>query len=191
VTRLNALAVDPETGKVELLTPFGKRGPTVNAATPLVVGDQIFLSASYGIGAQLVRFAGRSAKTVWANDDTLSSQYATAVEHDGFLYGCHGREDAGPADFRCVELKAGSVRWSQPGFGVAHVIGAADKLLVVKVEGEILIVPADPRKFQSLAQFEPPIRGKLRALPALAGGNLYLRSTDDRGGELLCIVVGQ
>jgi hypothetical protein len=191
VTRLNALAVDPESGKVNLLSPFGKRGPTVNAATPLVVGDQIFLSASYGIGAQLLRFDGRSTKTVWANDDTLSSQYATAVDHNGFLYGCHGREDAGPAEFRCVELGTGRVRWSQPGFGVAHVIGVGDKLLVIKVDGEISIVRANTQKFEQLARFEPPLRGKLRALPALSGGHLYVRSTDDRGGELLCIAVAK
>lgn len=190
ITRLNALAVDPATGQTQLLTPFGKRGPTVNAATPLVIGDRVFLSASYGIGAQLLKYDGVAAKPLWGNDDTLSSQYATAVEHDGFLYGCHGREDAGPADFRCVELETGKVRWTQPGFGVAHVIAAGQKLLIVKVDGEVLLAAADPAGFKRLGKYALLSFGKARALPALSDGKLVLRTTGDSGGELFCLAVG-
>ena len=124
VTRLNALLVDPENGNVVARYPFGRTGPTVNAATPLVFDDYAFLTASYRVGAALLRFEGDAWTPVWANDDSLSSQYNTPVYADGYLYGIHGREDVGPADLRCVEAKTGRVAWSEEGFGVAHLTAA-------------------------------------------------------------------
>ena len=101
VTRYNLMLVQPSDGKTSILTPFGKRGPTVNAATPLVVGkDHVFLTASYGIGAAYGKIAKDKFEILWTNDDTLSSQYVTPVEVAGVLYGIHGREDAGAGELR-------------------------------------------------------------------------------------------
>ncbi len=61
VTRLNVVSVDPRTGAVLFRFPFGARGPTVNAANPLVLGDHLFVSASYGVGAQWAKI-GRAGR---------------------------------------------------------------------------------------------------------------------------------
>src|SRR5205814_5931416 len=53
-TRTGLVAVDPATGRV--LYQFrwrSRQAASVNAATPIVVNDQIFLSASYSTGAVL------------------------------------------------------------------------------------------------------------------------------------------
>ena len=55
VTRLSVVSIDPLTGGVRFRFPFGTRGPTVNAASPLILGDHVFVSASYGVGAQWAR----------------------------------------------------------------------------------------------------------------------------------------
>ena len=81
ITRMNCVSADPQTGNVEKLFAFGKRGPTVNAATPLIVGDKLFVTSSYSVGAELASLSG---KEIWSNDDRMSSQYATPVEKDGF-----------------------------------------------------------------------------------------------------------
>jgi outer membrane protein assembly factor BamB len=189
ITRLNCVLVDPKTGKAQTLAPFGQRGPTVNAATPLVFGGRMFLTSSYGIGALYSRFDTAGSQEVWANDDTLSSQYATPVEQGGFLYGIHGREDAGEAELRCVEAATGKVRWSQPGYGVAHLILADGKLLIQTVKGRLVLAAADPAKYRELAAFDLT-REPTRALPALAAGRLYVRSGSG-GGELICVQVGK
>ncbi len=189
VTRLNCVLADPATGKVQTLFPFGARGPTVNAATPLVFEGKLFLTASYGIGAALASLDTAGAKTVWANDDTLSSQYTTPVLHEGFLYGSHGREDQGVADFRCVEAATGKVRWTLASFGVAHAILADGKLLLLTAEGRLVLAAADPAKYRQLASYQAT-REPTRALPALASGRLYVRAGSG-GGELLCFQVGQ
>ena len=91
------LLVDPATGEVVAQAPFGMRGPTVNAATPIVAGEAIFLTASYGIGAKLLEVKTSGVKAIWSSDEVLSSQYNTPVYDNGYLYGIHGREDAGLA----------------------------------------------------------------------------------------------
>jgi outer membrane protein assembly factor BamB len=189
VTRMNCVLVDPASGETTTLYPFGKRGPTVNAATPLAFSGKLLTTASYGVGAAVASLDAAGAKTLWSNDDTLSSQYATPVEHGSFLYGIHGREDVGVAELRCVEADTGKVRWSQPGYGVAHAILADGKLLLQKSDGQIALAAADPLKYRELGAAKIS-RDPTRALPALANGRLYVR-TGSGGGELLCLQVGR
>ena len=189
ITRMNCLLVDPANGQATNLFPFGKRGPTVNAAVPLVFEGKLLTTASYGVGAVCATFQGASAKALWRNDDTLSSQYATPVEHEGFLYGIHGREDAGVAELRCVEAASGKIRWKQTDYGVAHVILADGKLLIQKADGQIALAAADPTKYRELASAQIS-REATRALPALSAGKLYVR-TGSGGGELVCLQVGK
>ncbi|MCA9271118.1 MAG: PQQ-binding-like beta-propeller repeat protein, partial [Planctomycetales bacterium] len=183
-TRLSAMLIDPANGHVDAQIPFGQRGPTVNAATPLVAGDALFLTASYSIGARMLRVSPDGFEEIWSSDDVLSSQYNTPVYADGRLYGIHGREDVGVAALRCVEAATGKVRWSVDDFGVAHVLLAGDKLLLAKIDGQLVLAQASPEKFQPLAR-HAAFDGTLRAIPALSGGKLLAR--DDN--ELKCIDV--
>jgi outer membrane protein assembly factor BamB len=189
VTRMNCVLADPATGRVTTLFPFGKRGPTVNAATPLVVGGKLFVTASYGVGAALASLDGASAKPIWSNDETMSSQYSTPVEHNGFLYGIHGREDVGVAELRCIEAATGKVQWSKTGYGVAHLILVGDKLLIQKADGQIALAAADPATYRELAAARI-VNSPTRALPALSGGRLFVRAGSG-GGELICLEVGK
>jgi outer membrane protein assembly factor BamB len=188
VTRYNVVSVDPASGKVRFRFPFGKRGPTVNAATPLVFGDRLFVTASYGVGAALAQIGPAGAKTLWANDETLSSQYNTPVYFEGHLYGIHGREDIGPAALRCVEAASGKVKWEEAGFGVAHIILADGKMLILKNDGELVLAEPSPDRFRKLAAARVG-DGVTRALPALSVGRLYFRSNEGGGGSLVCLNV--
>ena len=180
VTRLNVVSVDPLTGAERFRFPYGSRGPTVNAANPLVVGDRLFVTASYGVGARLAEISATGVEPVWENDDAISSQYTTPIEHDGFLYGIHGRQDAGVAELRCVELATGAVRWSQPDFGTGNLIAAGDKLLIQKTSGELVLAKVDPERFIPLATARVfPIGSVVQALPALAGGRLFVRDESE------------
>ncbi|MEX2175490.1 MAG: PQQ-binding-like beta-propeller repeat protein [Pirellulaceae bacterium] len=188
ITRMNCVLADPATGKVLALFPFGRRGPTVNGATPLVFGDKLFVTSSYGVGAQYATLGPAGAKEIWANDDAMSSQYSTPVEHQGFLYGTHGREDQGVAELRSIEAATGKVRWRQTDYGVAHVILAGDKLLLVGVGGRLALARASPAKYEELARF-PLGNDPARAIPALSDGRLFVR-TGSGGGKLHCLQVG-
>jgi outer membrane protein assembly factor BamB len=186
VTRLNVVALNPADGTELFRFPFGRRGPTVNAATPLVFSDHLFVTASYGVGAHFARLTGKGSDPVWSNDESLSSQYPTPVCYDDRLYGVHGREDVGVAELRCVEAATGKICWSVPDFGMAHCILAEDKLLVLTVQGQLLLVQPSPQRFDTLAS-APVSSAVTRALPALANGRLYLRENRGRRGTLKCL----
>ena len=183
VITLQALvALAPANGRV--LFRYEWRPPmhaAVSAATPLVIDDLIFISASYGTGASLLRFQESGPEKVWSADDVLSNHYATSVPHDGFLYGRDGRQEQG-CDLRGVELKTGKVRWSESGLNAGTVTLAGDQLLVLTEKGELLRALASP------AGFKPAARAQIlpfvvRAHPALADGLFYARSKD----KLVCV----
>ncbi len=174
ITRLNVVSLDPDNGQVRFQFPFGARGPTVNAANPLVLNGHLFLTASYGIGAVYAKIGKSDARKLWNSDDVLSSQYPTPVYHGGLLYGVDGRQDVGAARLRCVDPKDGSVRWTKENFGMAAPILAGGKLLLIKTDGELVVAEPSPQSFKQLAAANL-MRGTVRALPALAQGLLYVR----------------
>jgi len=174
-TRSNLVDVDPTTGKVRFQFPWRSRShASVNAAAPVVVGNLVFLSASYGTGATLLQIDGSAVKQLWASDDALSSHYATSVYRDGYLYGYHGRQEYGQS-LRCVEMKTGKVLWNVDGFGAGTVTLAGANLLLIRENGEMVIAPASPKEFRPLARAQL-LPATVRAYPALAGGKLYLRN---------------
>lgn len=189
VARLELLLIDPANGEVTASYPFGKRGPTVNAANPVAFDDKVFVTASYRIGAALLRTDGNRLEVVWSNDRSLSSQYNTPVLSDGFLYGIHGREDAGLADLRCVSADTGKVQWSRPDFGVAHLIQAGDRLLALTADGKLVLFKRAAAKFSQLGEAKVST-ATTRAQPALSNGKLFFRENVGKTGTLLCLHVG-
>lgn len=182
LTRNGLVGLDPATGTVRFQRRWRARmAASVNVATPLVVGDLVFVSAQYGPGAGVLRVDGSQLTDVWTSDEVLSNHYATSVYHDGYLYGFHGRQEFGPS-LRAVELQTGRVRWSQEQFRAGSVILAGDRLLIVREGGELILAPASPDAFRPIARAQA-LPATVRAYPALAGGFLYLRNED----TLVCL----
>jgi outer membrane protein assembly factor BamB len=175
LTRTGLKVLDPATGKLLYEFPWRPRiDASVNAATPLVWKDEIFLTVSYSTGAVLLKTKGAEVEDVWSNDKSLSCQYNTPVRVGDYLYGVHGRADVGNAILRCVEWKTGAVKWSRPQFGVGTLIAVDGGILALTEGGDLVRFDASPEKYQERARAK--ILGKpTRAAPALADGRLYAR----------------
>lgn len=186
VTRLHTVSIDPRNGAERFRFPFGARGPTVNAATPLLWDNYLFVSASYNVGCQLWKIGDDSAKRVWGNDEVMSSQYTTCVYRDGYLYGSHGREDYRNGELRCIEAKTGKVRWSFADAGVAHTILVKDRLIVLSVDGTLRLAQATPESYKELAKAQVA-NDTTRALPAYSNGQLFFRTSRGSAGKLYCL----
>ncbi len=168
-------AVDIRTGKIRSAYPWRPRlRASVNAASPLVDGNQVLLTASYGAGAVLLDLAEAEPKKLWSNDASISCHYATPVLHRSFLYGFHGRQEHG-AILNCVSWNTGQVQWSQPEIRNGSIALIGNRLLILQENGELILAAADPQRFQELdrAQILP---AGVRAHPAFANGILYARS---------------
>lgn len=174
-TRAGLVALDPATGALRHQFRWRARmAASVNAATPLVIGDRIFLSASYGTGAVLLQLAGDALKSLWSGDDVLSNHYSTSVHRDGYLYGFEGRQEFGQS-LRCIELASGKVMWTVERFGAGSVILAGERLVIVRESGELVLAPASPTGFAPSGRASL-LPGVVRAYPALAAGRLYVRN---------------
>jgi outer membrane protein assembly factor BamB len=182
LTREGLVGLDPASGRVRFQTPWrARQAASVNAATPVVVGNAIFISAEYGPGAGVLQFDGTKLVDVWRSNDVLSNHYATSVYHDGRLFGFHGRQEFGPV-FRAVDMQSGKVLWTTGRFGAGTVTAVANRLLIVRETGELTLAAASPAAFQQIATATvlPPT---VRAYPALADGLVYLRNDD----TLICL----
>jgi outer membrane protein assembly factor BamB len=178
ITRLKCVALNPATGNPVWEIPFGQRGPTVNAALPVQVKGRLFLTASYGIGGVLLDLKPNSAETLWADTDTLASQYATPIESGGLLFGFHGRDDVPPSELRCIDPFAPHykqrVLWSVPNMSYGTMIKADNKLIIARTDGVVMLADINREKFSPRSQFTAA-SSTLRALPAIANGGLFLR----------------
>jgi outer membrane protein assembly factor BamB len=177
LTRAGLAGLDPATGQVLFQRAWRARmAASVNAATPVVVGDLIFVSAQYGPGAGVLKLDGAMLTPLWASDEALSNHYATSVHRDGILYGFHGRQEFGQS-LRAVDLRTGAVRWSEDRFGAGTVTLAGDRLVILRENGELVLAPASPDGFKPLARARI-LPGTVRAYPALSDGFLFARNDD-------------
>jgi outer membrane protein assembly factor BamB len=186
-TRQGLVGLEPATGNVLFQRSWRSRtSASVNAASPVIVGDLIFVSATYETGAAVVRVQGSELKELWSSDEVLSNHYATSVYYDGTLYGFHGRQEYNPS-FHAVALNTGKVLWSEDRFRAGTVTLAGDKLLIMRETGELVLAAASPQAFKPLAraQILPPT---VRANIALSDGFMYVRNGDTRDSDtLVCL----
>ena len=174
-TREGLVGVDPGLGALRFELRWRSRSrSSVNAATPLVIGDQIFVSSSYQTGAALLHPNGDRVEPIWTSDEVLSNHYSTSLYHDGHLYGFHGRQEYGPS-LRCVELQTGAVKWSRERFGSGSLIGIGDRILLLHEDGRLQLLLASPSSFELLATTQL-LSSVVRAYPAFSDGVLYARN---------------
>jgi outer membrane protein assembly factor BamB len=177
LTRHEFVALDPATGKILFQYPFGPtEDASVTAATPLVEGRTVFLSACYGAGSTALRIENGKPQKVWASDTAMLNHYATCVHRGDLLFGFDGRQEQGAA-FACVDLKTGKTLWHKPRFGAGTVTIAGDKLLILLQTGEFVLAEASGDAYKELRRAQV-IGSGVRAYPALADGFLYASSKD-------------
>jgi outer membrane protein assembly factor BamB len=189
------LAIDPAAGTTLAEFPWrARRLESVNASSPVVVGDEVFISETYELGSAVVRFTGSAFEEVWTDRGRLRNQamalhWNTPIVYEGYLYGSSGYH-APEAELRCVDWKTGKVMWSEPDMGRSSLLLVEDKLVCLSEDGTLRILRATPKRYDELAEWEvasadgaPLLAEPAWAAPALARGLLYVQGAD----RLLCL----
>lgn len=184
------LAIDPTKGEVVASFPWRARKlESVNASTPIIVGNEIFISETYEIGSALTRFTGNAFEEIWTDrnrrrNQAMALHWNTPIESDGYLYGSSGYH-APEAELRCVEWKTGKVMWSQPGLGRCSLLLVDNTLVCLSEDGSLRLVKPSPQKYEELAKWElsgtdgkPILPYPSWAAPALSNGLLYLEGAN-------------
>lgn len=187
--RSGLLAFDPEQGTQHFHFPFrSSLLESVNAATPVVVDNQVLLSETYSVGSVLLELDPQNLaqpKVVWQDEpnerqQSLQAHWNTPVVHNGYIYASSGR-NTGNAELRCVEWKTGKVKWSQPGLTRCSLTKAAgDDLVVLSERGELFLLKANPEQYERItthrfAEVGRQLRYPAWASPVLAQESLFCR----------------
>lgn len=187
------IGFEPTTGTQDFYFPWRARVlESVNASTPVVVGNQVFISETYGPGSALLEVEPGGYEVVWqdelrSRDKAMQTHWNTAVEHEGYLYGSSGRHTSN-ADLRCIDWKTGEVQWSVPRLTRCSLLYADGHLLCQTEYGPLLLIEATPEKYNAVAMLRlDEMRGDdgdrlLRypcwSAPVLSHGLLYVRGDD-------------
>ena len=181
-TREGLLAVEVQSGKEHYRYPFrSKQHQSVNAASPVVVENYVFLSATYNTGAVLLKLEPQSVRKIWKDRRVMQNHWATSIYHEGYLYGMDGRHEGG-ANLRCIELMTGEIRWTADrGLGRAAFIMADGHLITLGERGHLALVEVNPDRYHEKARIQ--ILGyPCWTPPVLSHGLLYVRNEN----KLLC-----
>jgi outer membrane protein assembly factor BamB len=154
-----------------------------------VAGDIVYCSAGYGVGAGAVRVVKDGDK--WTatelfrqRGNKIANHWSTPVAKDGILYGMFQFKEYGKGAVKGVDIKDGTVKWEQAGFGHGQVILAADKVLAITDAGELVLFEPKPDAYKEVARAKV-LDGKCWGTAILSGGRIFARSTK----EAVCLDV--
>ncbi|MDA0349744.1 MAG: PQQ-like beta-propeller repeat protein [Verrucomicrobia bacterium] len=150
------LSIDPESGVLEAAFPWRANMYTsVNAASPVVIGNSVFITEGYTEGGALVDFSpDGSAKLRW-KAERFGSQFTTPVAHDGYLYGVVG---TGGTEMVCYEIKSGRELWRDgiklrdARLGRASLLRVDGAFLCIGDQGTLIWLDLSPAGAKILAQ---------------------------------------
>jgi len=151
--------VSPEDGQVLWMYPW-KTEQDVNAATPLILGNRVFITSAYGHGSAMLRIdaeGGKLTPTLLWQTKEMQGRFASPVLYGGILWG------GGEGNFVALDPETGKTLYKQGGFGQPSLLAVDDVLLVFGGNGTL----------QMMTPTAPP---KIMGVTPLGGGPLRRRS---------------
>ena len=171
--------------------PIFKQSSYAIAPTPIVNGNQVYVTTGYNGGCHLFEInAKQEAKEKFAKKyfKRVKNTHGGVVLIDGHIYG-----HTETSTWICQDLKTGDDVWSERNQLNCNsgAITAADGLLYLFTDtGEVGLVEASPKGFNLFSKFTLPQRSNIPnmaassrsskpwAHPVIANGMLYLRDHD-------------
>ncbi len=180
LTQSGLISIVPKTGALLWRYTFGYS--TSTAASPVVAGDVVYCSASYGVGAAAVQLTKSgstfSVHQLWRMKNALENHWTTPVHYQGFLYGLYGAASPGQNPLKCVNIMTGEEVWSHSGFGPGGVLLVDGTLMVLSDKGVLVLVEPDPTQYKEIARTQA-VTGKSWNVPAVSNGRVYVRSINE------------
>jgi outer membrane protein assembly factor BamB len=209
------LVVDPAGGRVTFEFPFrSRRYESVNASSPVIADDRVFISSSYGTGGvALQAVAGGGFEVAWKTRD-LGCHFATPIVREGYLYGIDGSR-RNNTQIACLDWKTGKTIWThQPEWpddiagngggarvrgagrqtftpGLGSMIWADGAFLILGEYGHLVWADLSPKGYRELDRTRLFAADETWTNPVISHGLLYVvqnkpdRRTQERP-RLLC-----
>jgi outer membrane protein assembly factor BamB len=203
------LSIDPANGAVDFTFPWRSRTyESVNAASPVVAGNRVFVSASYRTGGALIDVLPNGKHNVAWTSQEIGTHFNTAIHKDGYLYAFDGRNEP-DASLVGVDMKTGKAAWrANPEWDeTLNVNGTQSRQTLGTYRGQLLAVDGhylalgelghllwldlSPKGYKELARAWLFAARETWSLPVVSHGLLYIsqHSRDvqtNTGPRLLC-----
>ncbi len=198
------VALEPTTGKVDFQFPWRARIlESVNASTPVVVGNRVFVSETYGPGSAVLEVEPGKYKEIWTDrdkgirDKSLQCHWNTPIHVEGYLYGCSGYH-LPEAQLRCIELATGKVMWRERDLTRTSLLLVDKHFICLAEDGILRLLKVNPNRYEEVSKVElkmpgedgkpnprgePMLKEPCWAAPILSHGLLYVRGAD----RLVCL----
>lgn len=175
-TQNGLLVLGAKTGTERYRFPFRSRTyESVNAASPVVVGDVVFLSATYNVGAVALKMEPGGLKTLWRDRDAMQNHWATSIYYQGYLYGMDGRHEYG-SNFRCIQFESGKIKWTaNEGLGRSSFIMADGNLIALGERGDLALIELNPEQYIEKSRVHA-LNYPCWTPPILSHGLLFIRN---------------
>jgi outer membrane protein assembly factor BamB len=190
------VGLEPATGKVDFHYPWRARIlESVNASSPVVVGNRVFISETYGPGSALLEVEPGKYKEIWTDKDkgirdkSLQCHWNTPIHVGGYLYGCSGYH-LPEAQLRCIELATGKVMWRERDLTRTSLLLVDKHFICLGEDGILRLLKVNPNRYEEVSKVElklpggePLLKEPCWAAPILSHGLLYVRGAD----RLVCL----
>ena len=192
--------LNPRTGQVFWNIPMLPRNMPIGVATPIVQGNDLFVSSFYD-GSMLIRLDPQRpvAEQRWRrvgeseqNTDSLQCMISTPIMKGDFIYGVDSY-----GELRCLDLKTGDRVWEnktavpKARWATIHTFRYGDRELLFNDQGELILAELRPEGYREISRVKVLERtrqqlnrrgGVTWAHPAIANGMIYARNDK----ELVC-----
>lgn len=201
--------IRPASGSIDFEYPFrAKVYESVSAASPVVVGNRVFLTISYNIGGVMLEIDSDFRPRVAWTTRELGCHFMTPIVADDCLYGIDGEGEANAA-LVCLAADDGKVRWRDPlefeetvmrngaptkvvsSPGRASLLQLADGTSVCLGEaGHLLRLKLSPKGCEVVERTRLFAAAETWTAPIIADGLLYVMqnraSTEGEVARLIC-----
>jgi outer membrane protein assembly factor BamB len=178
LTPANVAGISAKDGS--LLWKAARRGNVAVIPTPLVTGNEIYVTSGYGAGCNLFKVSSAegkfSAEQVYAN-------HVMVNHHGGVVW--VGEDIYGYSDGKgltCQNAQTGEALWAEKEKIKKGSVIEADGKLYCREEdtGTVILVDAAPGAYTEKGRFKQPERRREKAWthPVIANGKLYLSDQD-------------
>lgn len=150
----------------------------VNAATPVIEGDMLFLSSGYNFGCALFKMTKDSVIEVWRNK-AMRNHVNSCIYRDGHLYGFD------ESKLKCLDFKTGAEKWAVDKYGKGSLILAGDKFIIFSGSGRLATADLTPEGCNEISGYQAVKDKDTWAPPVLANDRLYARSRN----QMVCLDV--